>query len=46
MGGYNSFIQEHIGSVSEESLVAMLKKRFSISTLEALEAIDNFIENN
>lgn len=46
MGGYRLFIQEHIGSVSEEGLVTMLKERFSISTLEALEAIDDFIENN
>lgn len=46
MGGYNSFIREHIGSVSEEGLVAMLKLRFSISTLEALEAIDDYLENN
>lgn len=46
MGGYNAFIQEHIALVSEEGLVALLRERFSISTLEALEAIDNFIENN
>lgn len=46
MGGYNAFIQKHIFLVSEESLVALLRERFSISTLEALEAIDNFIENN
>lgn len=46
MGGYTLFIQEHINHVSVEGLVDMLRAKFSISTLEALEAIDDFIENN
>lgn len=45
MGGYYLFIKEHITLVPEEVLVSMLRSRFSISTLEALEAIEDFLES-
>lgn len=49
MGGYSNFIENYINSVyswNQETLVAVLKERFNISTLEALEAIEAYLDND
>lgn len=49
MGGYSNFIENYINSVdswNQETLVVVLKDKFSISTLEALEAIEDYLDND
>ena len=49
MGGYFNFIDNYVNSVdfwNQETLVAVLKEKFNISTLEALEAVEDYLDND